>query len=75
MRKALLTRLRALEASMRYSTKPRKSLFPDWLVERWAEQGPRPDASGELDLESMKELSRKGTDPSSDPDIGSPGEE
>ena len=75
MRKALLSRLNALEARMCYLTKPRKSLFQDWLLERWAEQGPRPGASGELDLESMKELSQKGIDPSSDPDIGSPGEE
>jgi hypothetical protein len=74
MQKALLKRLIALEARMRCLTKPRKSMIPDWLLKRWAEEGPRPDASGELDLESMKEDSRRGIDQSSEPDIGPPGE-
>ncbi len=74
MSKTLLKRLIALEARMLYSTEPRRFQFPDWLVKRWAEQEPRPDASGELDLESMKDLSQRGIDHTSDPDIGPPEE-
>ena len=59
---------------MLHLTEHRKFQFPDWLVKRWAEQEPRPDASGELDLESMKDLSQRGIDHTSDPDIGPPEE-
>jgi hypothetical protein len=74
MQKALLKRLRELEARMRNLTEPRKPPFPDWLVKMWAEDDARRETSGELDLESMKDDSRKGIDPSSEADPGPPGE-
>jgi len=74
MSKTLLKRLIALEARMLYSTEHRKFQIPVWLVQRWAEQEPRPNASGELDLESMQAPSRRGIDPTSDPDIRPPEE-
>jgi hypothetical protein len=55
-------------------TEHRKFQFPEWLLKSWAEQGPRPDASGELDLESMQAPSRRGIDHTSDPDTGPPEE-
>ena len=74
MRKTLLRRLIVLEARTRCLTKPRKPPFPDWLVKAWEEDDARPEASAELDLESMKYDSRKGIDPSPEPDPRPPGE-
>jgi len=73
MRKTLLTRLMALEARMPSSTEPRKSMLPDWLVKSFVEQGGRLDASGNLDLASLREPPPS-IDQSSDPNIGPPEE-
>ena len=74
MRRELLSRLRALEAKMPEPTKPGKRQLPDWLVKGCVEQGARVDASGNLNLESIKGLSGRGIDHTSDADTGSPGE-
>lgn len=55
---------------MHYVTHPRKPMFPDWLVEGWVEQGARLDASGNLDLNSLKDPPLSVIDDSSDPDSG-----
>jgi hypothetical protein len=72
--KRIAIAVRALEAKMPEPTKPGKRQLPDWLVKAFVEQGARVDASGNLDLESIKELSGRGIDHTSDPDPGSPGE-
>jgi hypothetical protein len=74
MRRELLSRLRALEAKMAELTKPGKRQLPDWLVKGFVKQGARLDASGNLDLEWIKERSGRGIAHTSDPDPGPSGE-